>query len=121
MSLGRGRIHLGMRGEGEASAYLEKKGYQIIERNYRSPLGEIDVIALDDPYLVFVEVRTRTSAAFGSPIESISFQKKRHLRKAALWYLLQHGPHWGPLRFDVVGILMRKGDKPLIELIQNAI
>ncbi len=93
---------LGREGEGIAELYLKKKGFSLIERNYRCPLGKLDLIALDRK--VFVEVKTRSSA---------------RSKKAALYFLSQKRLHDRDARFDVIGISYAGGD-PVVEHIENA-
>jgi putative endonuclease len=109
---------LGKRGEEFAAKYLKKKGYRIIKQNYRNPLGEIDIIALDKETLAFVEVKTRESIEYGRPFEAITSSKKRKLKNVALLYLktIKKTP---PCRFDVVSIHYRDGN-PDCELIKDA-
>lgn len=97
------RRQTGYQQELNAQTYLEQKGFQAIQRNYYSRWGEIDLIMRDQQTLVFVEVRSRRSDKFGTPLESIRPQKQRKLILAAKDYLLKH-PYHGPLRFDVLGI-----------------
>ena len=113
------RRFLGDRGEDLAAAALKKQGYQILERNYRTPLGEVDVIARHRGALVFVEVKTRRSNRFGSPQEAVHPAKQERLRNLAFYYLQQHGLGEVTLRFDVVGILWQEG-KPQVEVIEGA-
>ena len=102
---GGARMRLGRKGEDIAVAWLEGKGMQILERNYRCPLGEIDIVGMIDGAFVFVEVRSRSSAQWGTPAESVTYGKKRKLRKVAAYYLQQKKRMDAPCRFDVVGIL----------------
>lgn len=115
---------LGAKGEEIATRYLKKKGYRIIERNYRVRLGEIDIIAEHGGELVFIEVKTRSDILFGSPFESITAQKQQQLSKVALDYINKTQCHDHPARFDVVGIEFREGRSTnrdvKIELLQNA-
>ncbi|MFC1845048.1 YraN family protein [Thermodesulfobacteriota bacterium] len=115
---------LGAKGEDLAIRYLKKRGYRIIERNYRVKLGEIDIIAEHGDDLVFIEVKTRSDTSFGSPFESITKQKQKKLSKVALEYIGKKKCHQSPARFDVVGIQFQKGSKSFrdatIELLQNA-
>lgn len=115
---------LGAKGEDLAIRYLKKRGYRIIERNYRVKLGEIDIIAEQGDDLVFIEVKTRSDTSFGSPFESITVQKQKQLSKVALEYIGKKKCHLCPARFDVVGIQFQKGSKSFgdanIELLQNA-
>lgn len=96
---------LGTKYEKLAGEYLENKGYQILEYNYRCRMGEIDIIALDGEYIVFVEVKYRKSLAQGYPCEAVTRKKQQTILKVAMVYMNQHG--YGvhtPMRFDVVGI-----------------
>ncbi len=96
---------LGNFGESLAADYLEQAGLKIIERNYRCPKGEIDIVAKEGDLLVFIEVRARTSAFRGSAEESISFQKVQRLKSIGSYYLIKHNyREWPSLRFDVVAI-----------------
>lgn len=98
------RRRLGIRGENIAASYLQKKGLRIVERNYRCRLGEIDIIARDGGCLVFVEVRTKSTRAFGLPQESITATKVRKLRRLAQYYLVQRSMGELNVRFDVVAV-----------------
>jgi len=111
---------LGKRGEDIAIKFLKEKGYRIIERNYRCPMGEVDVVAEDKETLVFVEVKTRTSTNFGLPEEAVSYRKKQHLSRIASFYLLYHKIKEANCRFDVVSILMESDKIKDIHLIKNA-
>jgi len=106
-------------GENEAAAYLKANGYRILERNFRTPLGEIDIIALDKSVVCFVEVKARSSEDFGSPKEAVSSFKQRQIAKAALVFLKDRKLLDRSSRFDVVSVIMR-GGKPEIELIKDA-
>ncbi len=110
---------LGKEGERIAERYLRKKGYRLVERNYRSPAGELDLIVLDRRVIVFVEVKTRTQERFGAPLESVHPLKQRKMIQAALFFLSQHRLHDRDARFDVVGISFEDGE-PAIEHIENA-
>ena len=90
--------------ERKAAAYLETKGYEILEFNFHCRMGEIDIVAKDGEYLVFCEVKYRTTNTYGTPTEAISVRKKKHISKVAQYYLYQHGLQNVPIRFDVVGI-----------------
>lgn len=95
---------LGRWGEEQAVNYLEKKGYVILERNYKNRLGEIDIVALDGEVLVFVEVKTRSSRDYGRPLEGVTWKKQRQLRRLALCYLVNSTLKERDIRFDVIGI-----------------
>lgn len=94
---------LGAEGEALAASYLETQGYRIRARNFRSGKGEIDIIASDGNTLVFVEVKTRSTARFGLPREAVTPFKQNMLRKTAMSYLVQLSKEI-PCRFDVVEI-----------------
>jgi putative endonuclease len=108
------RALLGRLGERLAADYLVEKGYHIIEMNYRSSHGEIDLIAGDGDTLVFVEVRSKMSANFGLPIETIGTQKLDRVRKMAGEYLFKKSPSFRKSRIDVIGILFKEYEDPEI-------
>jgi putative endonuclease len=109
---------LGREGEDRAARFLVDQGYRILERNYRTRNGEIDLIALHNGEVVFVEVKTRTSDAFGAPELAVTPQKQRKMIKAALGYIKYKKLHQVPCRFDVVAI--SPATERGVELIQNA-
>ena len=111
---------LGTIGEELAFQFLRSRGYKILLRNYTSALGEIDLVAKEDGMLVFVEVKTRTSESMGAPAESVTRRKRRQITRSAQAYLKRYGLPDASCRFDVVSVLMRLGQNPLIEIIQNA-
>ncbi len=113
------RYNKGKEGERVAAEYLSKCGLKILERNFRCPPGEIDLVARDGKYVVFVEVRSRQPDEFCSPEESITVYKCRRITKAALWYLKQRGPVDAHMRFDVVAVRWT-GEGPEINWIVNA-
>jgi putative endonuclease len=113
------RRQLGDHGEDLAAAALKKQGYKILERNYVTPLGEIDLIARQGQTLVIVEVKTRKSLRFGTPQEAVSAAKQAKLRHLADYYLKDKRLVGQSVRFDVVAILLA-GDEPHIEIIPNA-
>ena len=100
------RKGLGNRGEETAAAYLAQKGYAILERQYRTPAGEIDLIARDGRTLVFIEVKTRSSARYGRPAAAVGREKQRRITRAAMWYMMseKRQSEAPPCRFDVVEI-----------------
>lgn len=101
--------------ETAAAYYLEQSGYEIVEKNYRCKLGEIDLIARDGEYLVFCEVKFRTTKTKGSPLEAVNRKKQQTIIRCAQWYLMEHQLQEIPCRFDVVGI-----DGKQICLLKNA-
>jgi putative endonuclease len=113
------RRKLGDAGEDLAAAALKKQGYKILERNYTTPLGEIDLIARHRGELVFIEVKTRKSLRYGEPQDAVSAAKQARLRKLADYYLQRQRLGEVEVRFDVVGITVIEGD-PRVEIFQNA-
>jgi putative endonuclease len=109
---------LGKEGEDRAARFLAGRGYTILERNYRTQSGEIDLIALHRGSVVFVEVKTRTSDAFGAPELAVNPRKQRRMVKAALGYIKYKKLYQMPCRFDVVAITATAGQE--VELIENA-
>jgi putative endonuclease len=119
MSLNNGKQVLGKEGERIAEQYLKKKGYRLVERNYRCAAGELDLIVLDHRVVVFVEVKTRTGDGFGSPFEAVEFRKQRKMIQAAQYFLAEKKLQQRDARFDVVGISW-PGRDPMVEHIENA-
>lgn len=113
------RIELGRLGESLARDYLRDAGYTILASNYRTPLGEIDLVAKERDTIVFVEVRTRSSTAFGTPLESINRIKRERLIRLALQFCAHHCLYSKNLRFDVIGVTLQQ-EAPVIEHIPNA-
>lgn len=109
----------GRRGEEIADAYLKKKGYRIRERNYRCPVGEIDIIALDGDEVVFVEVKSRKSDDFGEPEAAVDARKQAKLSRIALNYINEHNLNDRSARFDVVAVRFLKGSDR-VRLVRNA-
>ena len=105
---------LGMEGEQIAADYLVKKGYHVIERNYRFHRNEIDIIALHGRTLCFVEVKTRLSSAKGHPAEAVTLPKQHEILKAARAYLALHGDGECDCRFDVVAIQVQRMEQQRI-------
>jgi len=110
---------LGDAGEDLAAAALRKQGYKILERNYQTPLGEIDLIARHGKVLVFVEVKTRKSLRFGAPQEAVSPAKQARLKRLADYYLKEKRLESAQVRFDVVAITWG-GEGPQVETIRDA-
>ncbi|UCH81906.1 MAG: YraN family protein [Nitrospiraceae bacterium] len=111
-------VKLGHRGEDLAVKFLEQTGYVIIQRNFKTAIGEIDIIARDNESLVFIEVKTRESLDFGYPYESVTRAKRKKIANVASLFLkkLRELPQ---CRFDIVSICHKKG-KPEFELIKDA-
>jgi putative endonuclease len=115
----RARQSFGQQGEELAARYLEQRGYTILARNHRTPVGELDLIARDRSHLLFIEVKTRRSTAFGVPAEAVGRVKQRQIVRAAQWYLTTaRYPGLQP-RFDVISVLAGCGE-PVVSHIPNA-
>ncbi|MEA1959225.1 MAG: YraN family protein [Chloroflexota bacterium] len=115
------RRETGDKGERIAAEYLSAHGYHILECNFRTREGEIDIVAESDGTLVFVEVRTKTSRNFGTPEESITVRKKARLIALAEAYIDGHDDAPASWRIDVVAIELGPGGKPArLEHIENA-
>ncbi|BHH83998.1 YraN family protein [Desulforhopalus sp. 52FAK] len=110
---------LGMEGEASAARFLKRKGYTIIEKNYRCSYGEIDLIVQDGDTLVFVEVKTRTSKDFGGPAAAVNHRKQVQISKTAHNFLTELKKDTNA-RFDVVSILMEKNREVQIDHLTNA-
>jgi putative endonuclease len=105
----------GQAGEDMAVRALKKRGYRILERNFTSRLGEIDIVAEEKGCLVFVEVKKRNTDRFGEALYAIDKRKKRHMVRSALCYMKAHNAFGRPARFDVVGI-----DGDTLKIVKNA-
>lgn len=109
----------GRTGERAAEEHLIRAGYVILARNYRCPLGEIDLVALDRRALVFVEVKARHGGAAGAPLEVVTRRQQRRIVRAAQHYLARHRLHDRLVRFDLVGVWL-DADPPRCELVRGA-
>ena len=110
---------LGKWGEDLATAYLEQKGYTIVERDWKSGRRDIDIIAIDGNTVVFVEVKTRKSSVFGEPEEAIDFHKLQNLQQAINHYV-KYKHIRQPIRFDIISIVGTIDQTPDIRHIQDA-
>lgn len=110
----------GQAGEELAVNYLCNQGYSILERNYRTRWGEIDIVAKDKDTMYFFEVKTRHSNQYGHPFEAVSYRKRRAIQRAAWAYLLKHKPTYHGLALGVVGVQLYRGSsQPHISHIPN--
>ena len=100
----RAKDFLGRNGEQAAADYLETEGFRILARNWRCADGEIDIVAMDRNTLVICEVKTRSGARYGTPLESVTRLKRNRLRRLAVRWLTAHGVHVDQVRVDVVGV-----------------
>lgn len=119
--IGQGNQAVGNLGEQTAADYLVKQGCRILERNFRSRGGEVDIVAKDrDGCIAFVEVKTRRSLAYGLPQLAVTQRKQHQISKGALAWLSKNRLHECTARFDVIAVLLQDGSEPTIEHIPNA-
>jgi putative endonuclease len=109
---------IGKKGEDLAAAYLEEKGYRVVARNYRHKHAEIDLIVQKENWLLFVEVKARSSSAFGEPESFVDFKKGRKIFEAAEEYIFANDWH-GHIRFDIISVKL--GNPPEIRHFEDAI
>lgn len=109
----------GKRGEELAEKYLSKLGYEILERNYRSRFGELDLVARHQNVIIFVEVKTRTTIRQGLPCEAVNKEKQHRIRRMARYYLMTTGQSEEACRMDVIEIILQ-GKGTLIRQITDA-
>ena len=116
------RQSLGRMGESIAGAFLKNKGYTLLERNWRTPYGEIDLVVKNNETIIFVEVKTRASTSLGPPEISITARKAEHMHDAAEYYIQQHPELTNDWRIDVVTIQLQPKNKPaLIDHFENVL
>jgi putative endonuclease len=104
-----GRVVFGSTGEDLAARYLRADGLEIVERNWRVPAGEVDIIARRPGLVVFCEVKTRTTDWWGDPSEAVSPIKQARLRRLAACWLSERRPGPADIRFDVISVIVRDG------------
>lgn len=117
---GRRNKDLGRKGEDAAARYLVQRGYEILERNWTCFAGEADIIARDEEWLVFVEVKTRKNTDKGFPSEAVNERKREKYERIALAYASEYSETEIPVRFDVVSIVVIGKDKAMIRHHMNA-
>jgi putative endonuclease len=113
------KVELGMQGQRAAEDFLQGKGWRVLERNFRSKTGEIDLIGQDGAYVVFVEVKYRGQLKYGFPRESVNHAKQLRIKKTAMYYIVKHKLNDQDFRFDVVEVYNEDGHHN-IEHIENA-
>jgi len=118
--MSRKRQALGESGEEIATKFLIHNNYTILAKNYRRKYGEIDIIAREGDYLVFVEVKMRTTTSHGHPLEAITLKKQKQISRVALCYLAENDLFDTAARFDVVSVLVTGKNKVSVELVPNA-
>lgn len=100
---------IGMYGEDKAVEYIKQIGYEIIQRNFRCKIGEIDIIAQDKDEIVFIEVKTRTNMKYGKPIEAVNKTKKKHIYKAIQYYCINEDIEHICIRIDAIEVYLKNG------------
>lgn len=120
--MGRAKKYLGAVGEKIASGFLRKYGYKILDMNFRTPFGELDIVARKKDFIVFIEVKTRSTSSLGPPYLSVTRMKQRSIIKNALYYLKRYRFNDANWRIDIVSVKLN-GDYEIekIELIENAV
>jgi len=111
---------LGRTGEDLACAELRRRGYAILDRRYRTRSGELDIVARQGRTLVFVEVKTRASPRFGTPLEAVTAAKRRQVVAMAADYLARRRPGGSLCRFDVAAVTFDEGGRPAVEIVTDA-
>lgn len=111
---------IGRKGEDIAADYLTQRGCEVLERNVRTAYGEIDLVVLKDDTLLFVEVKTRTSRAFGYPETAITETKMMHMMNCAENYMQEHPDYTMPWQLDVISVELGKDEKTRITWFENA-
>jgi putative endonuclease len=110
---------LGRQGEQAAAEHLLQDGYRILARNWRCSEGELDIVAAQRRTLVVCEVKTRTDARFGTPLEAITRQKRSRLRRLAVRWVIAHGVLFDEIRIDVIGVMKDRGGGFTIEHVRG--
>lgn len=114
------KLELGQKGEEEVCKYLDKIGYFIVAKNFKCSYGEIDIIATDKNEIVFIEVKTRGSRKFGEAREAVNKYKKKHIKKAATFFIYKNKLENKFIRFDVVEVYFKE-EKYFINHIKNTL
>lgn len=108
-------LELGAFGEAYAARHLVDRGMVLLDRNWRCELGEIDLVLRDGDAVVFCEVKTRSSALYGAPLEAVTARKAARLRRLAARWLAEHRVRPREVRLDLVGVLVPRGEEPSVE------
>lgn len=111
----RAKDGVGAYGERVAARYLAERGLEVLERNWRGPSGEVDIVARDGADIVFVEVKTRSGPAFGHPAEAVTAAKLARLRRLAAEWLAAHDVHGSGVRIDVVAVVRARRGPARVE------
>lgn len=113
-------LQLGKRGEALAWSFLRKHGYSILEKNFRTRFGEVDIIAEKEGVLIFTEVKTRRNNNFGSPEEAVDWRKRQKLSRVAEAFLQARGLENQPARFDILSVIWDGTSEPQFSLLEDA-
>ncbi|MEX2276018.1 MAG: YraN family protein [Actinomycetota bacterium] len=114
------RASLGARGEAAALALYRRSGFRLLARNWRCPAGELDLVVERGGVIVVCEVKTRSGSAFGAGYESVTWSKRRRLRRLAEAFVIQRRRTGSPIRFDVVSVHLERSGRPDVVLFQDA-
>jgi putative endonuclease len=117
---GAARAGLGAAGEALVAAWYRRAGYDVVDRNWRCRDGELDLVLTRAGTVVFCEVKTRASSAYGAPYEAVTTRKQRRLRKLALLWLHAHSGRWRALRFDVGSVVRDERGRLLVDVLEDA-
>ena len=117
----RERTTLGRRGEDIAARWWQERGARVLERNWRHRLGEIDLVVSSGPRLVVCEVKTRSTVAFGQPVEMVALPQRRRLRWLTAAWLQEHPGRWAEVRIDVIGVLLPPGGPATVKHVPGAV
>lgn len=109
---------LGKLGEEQAAVWLDRKGYEIVERNFRCNWGEVDIIAKDGDTLCFIEVKTRRTTDYGLPCQAVSEVKEQHIKRCAYVFMMRYPETYSDIRIDIIEVLIKDG-KPMIRQLKN--
>jgi putative endonuclease len=112
-------MQFGLQGERVAERWLKSRGWTVLQRRYRSGHRDIDLIAQRDELVAFVEVKARTGAGFGDPVEAVNWKKRNELVRSAFTWINRHGRPGEVYRFDVIGVLVA-GDQVRVRHVENA-
>jgi putative endonuclease len=111
---------LAREGEDAVASYLQERGFRILDRNWRCPEGQLDIVAAERDSLVVCEVKTRSGTRYGTPLEAMSQSRKNRLRQMAVQWLTAHGMRFDQIRIDIVGLLREGTGGFTIEHIRGA-
>lgn len=113
-------LALGRRGEDAAAEFLQQQGCVVLARNWRCHDGELDIVGAEGETVVVCEVKTRSGTGFGSPAEAITRTKMARIRRLAAQWLSEYRVRWGPVRFDVIEVLIPPGGQPTLRHFRGA-